>query len=130
MSSDQALTVQVLAKYLQLWDLVDGLVLHQGVPDQYRWKFTQPGSYSSKSAYAAFFLGPIRFAPWERIWKSWAPLCCKFSIDPPSTIGASQPTVLPSEGRIICLLALFVIKLWKQFSTSLSLVCLPGKYGR
>ena len=34
-SSDQALTVQVLAEYLQLWDLVDGLVLHQGVPDQY-----------------------------------------------------------------------------------------------
>lgn len=25
-----------------------------------------------------FFLGSIEFTPWKRIWKSWAPLQCKF----------------------------------------------------
>jgi len=50
-----ALTVQILVEYLQIWDLVDGLTLQQDVPDQFRWKFTQSGLYSSKSAYAAFF---------------------------------------------------------------------------
>lgn len=26
----------------------------------------------------SFLRGTIRFAPWKRIWKSWAPLRCKF----------------------------------------------------
>lgn len=25
-----------------------------------------------------YFVGSIKFAPWKRIWKSWAPLRCKF----------------------------------------------------
>lgn len=56
------------------------MVLQHEVPDQYRWKLTQSGVYTSKSAYAAFFVGTIKFAPWKRIWKSWAPLRCKFFI--------------------------------------------------
>lgn len=60
--------------------LVEGWTLQQGVPDQFRWKLTQSGTYTSKSAYAAFFVGTIKFAPWKRIWKSWAPLRCKFFI--------------------------------------------------
>lgn len=43
------LTVDVLTDYLLIWDMVDGLVLHQNVPDQYKWKLTQNGYYSSKS---------------------------------------------------------------------------------
>jgi len=73
-------TVQVLAEYLQIRDLVDVLVLQQDVPDQHRWKLSSSGSYSSKSAYQTFFLGTIKFAPWKRIWKSWAPLKCKFFV--------------------------------------------------
>jgi hypothetical protein len=34
----------------------------------------------AKSAYNAFFFGSIRFVPWKRIWKSWAPPLCKFFI--------------------------------------------------
>ena len=75
-----ALTVQILVEYLQIWDLVDGLTLQQDVPDQFRWKFTQSGLYSSKLAYAAFFFGTIKFGSWRRSWKSWAPPRCKFFI--------------------------------------------------
>ena len=73
-----ALTVVVLVEYLQVWDLVDGLILQPGVLDQHCGKLTQSRVYSSKSAYAAFFVGTIKFTPWRRIWKSWAPLHCKY----------------------------------------------------
>lgn len=38
------------------------------------------GVYSSKSAYDAFFIVTVKFGPWKRIWKTWAPLKCKFFI--------------------------------------------------
>ena len=62
-----ARTVQVLEDYLNIWDLVEGLTLQQEVPDRFRWKLTQSGTYTSKSAYAAFFVGTIKFAPWKKI---------------------------------------------------------------
>ena len=34
-------------------------------------------SFSSKTAYKAFFYGSIQFEPWCRLWKSWAPAKCK-----------------------------------------------------
>ena len=34
--------------------------------------------YTAKSAYDALFEGAINFAPYERIWKSWAPPKCRF----------------------------------------------------
>ena len=80
MSSDQALIVQVLAKYLQLWDLVDGLVLLQGVPDQCGWKFTQPGSYSSKSAYAASFWGPSGLLLGQEFGRAGLPCAANFQL--------------------------------------------------
>ena len=75
-----ARTVVVMLEYLRIWDIVDGFILHPEIPDQYRWKLTQDGSYTSKSAYAAFFEGTIKFGSWRRIWKTWAPPRCKFFI--------------------------------------------------
>jgi len=75
-----ALTVEVLVDYLLIWDMVDGVVLQQNVADHYKWKLTQHGSYSSKSAYEAFFMGSIKFGPWKRVWKTWAPPRCRFFI--------------------------------------------------
>jgi hypothetical protein len=60
--------------------MVDGFILQPEIPDRYKWKLTQDGSYSSKSAYKAFFVGSIKFSPWRRIWKTWAPPRCKFFI--------------------------------------------------
>jgi hypothetical protein len=65
---------------VKIWDIIDSIVLQHEVPDQFRWKLTQSGSYSSKSAYAAFFVGTIKMGPWKRIWRSWAPPRCKFFI--------------------------------------------------
>jgi hypothetical protein len=67
-----ARTVEVLLEFLQIWDMVDGFILQPEIPDRYKWKLTQDGSYSSKSAYKAFFVGSIKFGPWRRIWKTWA----------------------------------------------------------
>ncbi|WVZ88496.1 hypothetical protein U9M48_035013 [Paspalum notatum var. saurae] len=75
-----ALSVQVLVEYLRLWNLIEGVELRPDVADQHHWRFASHGSYSSKSAYEAFFVGSITFAPWRRVWKTWAPLRCKFFI--------------------------------------------------
>jgi hypothetical protein len=60
--------------------MVDGFILQPDIPDRYRWKLTQDGSYSSKSTYATFFVGSIKFGLWRRIWNTWAPPCSKFFI--------------------------------------------------
>jgi hypothetical protein len=75
-----ALTVQVLAGYLHIWDLVEGAVLQPDTPDKHVWRLSSSGCYSSKSAYNAMFVGTIKFSPWKRIWKTWAPANCKFFI--------------------------------------------------
>ncbi|WVZ91046.1 LOW QUALITY PROTEIN: hypothetical protein U9M48_037269 [Paspalum notatum var. saurae] len=75
-----ALTTQVLVKYLKLWGLVEAFTLQPTIPDQHIWKLTSSGQYSSKSAYNAFFLGSVKFAPWKRTWKTWAPRRCKIFI--------------------------------------------------
>ena len=61
-----ALTVPILREHLFIWDLVDGLNLQQGIEDQHRWRLSRSGTYFSKSAYNAFFLRTIHFAPWKR----------------------------------------------------------------
>ena len=74
------LPVEVLMEYLVLWDKIDGVILQHDVPDQYRWKLTQYGIYTSKSTYEACFVGSIKFTPWRKVWRSWAPLRCKFFV--------------------------------------------------
>jgi len=46
-----ALTVQIIIEYWLIWHQVDGIFLQPDVQDQYRWKFSHSGTYSSKSAY-------------------------------------------------------------------------------
>ncbi|WVZ54502.1 hypothetical protein U9M48_005288, partial [Paspalum notatum var. saurae] len=73
-----ALTVQVLVEYVKVWEMVDDVILEPGVPDHFRWRFTQSGQYSCKSAYQSFFLGTVKtkegsysliiLVAWE-VWK-------------------------------------------------------------
>ncbi|XP_062233892.1 uncharacterized protein LOC133931081 [Phragmites australis] len=75
-----AFSVSVLDEYLRLWDLLAHIILQHGAQDQHSWRLTKSGLYSSKSACNAYFVGSTRFAPWKHIWKSWAPLRCKFFV--------------------------------------------------
>jgi len=75
-----ALSLAVLREYLGLWDLLSNIMLHPDIEDTYVWQFSPTGKYSAKSAYEFLFIGATSFRPWERIWKSWAPNKCKFSM--------------------------------------------------
>jgi hypothetical protein len=70
-------TMQMLTDLLSLWDLLSGTTLQQGVDDTHVWRLSSSGQYTTKSAYEALCQGCIRFDPWRRIWKSWAPGKCK-----------------------------------------------------
>jgi hypothetical protein len=65
-----------LYEYFQLWDALLEVNLSDD-NDQHSWRWEASGSFSTKSAYQAFFNGAITFEPWRRLWKSWAPAKCK-----------------------------------------------------
>jgi hypothetical protein len=71
------LSVQALAQYLQLWDLVETVTLVAELPDVAIWKGTKDGSFSVNSAYRLFFMAYTRFGCAKAIWKSKAPMKCK-----------------------------------------------------
>jgi len=71
-------TVAVLAEYLEIWEMVQEVVLQPEVTDKHKWKFEASGDFSTKSTYRAFFNGAILFEPCRLIWGSWAPRKCKF----------------------------------------------------
>jgi hypothetical protein len=48
------------------------------VPDKFVWKWSQNGTYSSSSAYAALFLGRVDILGARQIWKTQMPGKCKF----------------------------------------------------
>jgi len=51
-----------LAEYLQLWDLISSIALNT-MEDAHHWKLDASGSFSTKSAYHAFFFGSTTFEP-------------------------------------------------------------------
>jgi hypothetical protein len=46
-----ALIVQVMLEYLDIWVMIDNMVLQPNVPGQHTWKLSSLGKYSSKSTY-------------------------------------------------------------------------------
>jgi hypothetical protein len=72
------LSVQALAQYLQLWDLLTGTVLTNGRQDVAVWRCTKDGSFSVRSAYKLFFIANTKFVCAGPIWKSKATMRCKF----------------------------------------------------
>jgi hypothetical protein len=89
--------------------------VQQKVPDQDIWHLTKSGSYTSKSAYNAYFLGSTKFVPY--VSQNLGPRCVVSSIFSwQSKIGAGLQIVWLKEGCHIPMLVLFVIKKMRQFS--------------
>jgi hypothetical protein len=51
------ITIPVLVQYLQLRQLLEGMLLHPDRPDMPHSKWSESGKYSVTSAYKAMFLG-------------------------------------------------------------------------
>jgi hypothetical protein len=72
------LSSQAIAQYLHLWDIVEDTNLTVGKVDEAVWRHTANGVFSVKSAYNMFFMASAKFACAKPIWKSKAPMKCKF----------------------------------------------------
>jgi hypothetical protein len=73
-----AVSVGVLADFLDLWDILSSINLLQNQEDKHIFRFATDGKYSAKAAYESLFIGSTNFGHWERIWHSWAPPKCNF----------------------------------------------------
>jgi len=71
-------SVVVLVEFLDIWDLLQEVVLQPAVQDKDKWKFEASGQFSTKLAYEALFYGATFFEPSKLIWKSCPPRKCKF----------------------------------------------------
>jgi hypothetical protein len=72
-----ALTIEIIAEYIQFWDLLYEFQLQPDVENSHIWRLSTGGQYSAKSSYDNLFLSATLFKPCERIWKSWAPPKCR-----------------------------------------------------
>ena len=61
-------SVEVLSEYLDVWGLIQEVVLQPNVEDVHKWRFEVSGQFSTRSAYKAFFNGSIYFAAGKLIW--------------------------------------------------------------
>jgi hypothetical protein len=71
---------QALHEFMLVWDLLQGVHLVDGVPDNHIWQPASSGVYSSSSAYERFFVGATIFELADHIWHSWATPRCKYFI--------------------------------------------------
>ena len=62
-------TVEEMASFVQLWDLVQSVQLSDQ-QDQITWRWTPDGTYTSKSAYNAQFLGSFSNFRGENVWRA------------------------------------------------------------
>ena len=60
-----ALTLEVLAEYLELWEVLSNFSLQTKVEDVHVWQFSATGQYTTKSAYEALSIGATGFGPWK-----------------------------------------------------------------
>ena len=72
------ISTQAMAEYLKLWDMVADTQLAPGQADAAVWRCTKDGVFSVKSAYQLYFMANTSFACAKPIWKSKAPMKCKF----------------------------------------------------
>ena len=118
-----------LVEYLELWDALIDFQLNNSV-DQHHWKFESSGTFSSQSAYRAFFIGSIQFEPWKRLWKSWAPTNARSSFAWLFAIAVGQLIASKKGDSHIQPSVLSVTRKAKQHNTSSHRACSPGNSGQ
>lgn len=67
----------VIREFVRIWDLCLEVQLTEE-QDAFIWKWSPSGRYSVSSTYTAFFHGQAYLAGGKELWKSRAPLKCKF----------------------------------------------------
>lgn len=72
------LTIPVLMEYVRIRVLTDRIVLHADEPDAFGWRWSPSGTFSSSSAYNAFFHGQTTLLGAKQLWRSRAPNECRF----------------------------------------------------
>jgi hypothetical protein len=72
------LSTQALAEYLKLWDMVAEVELSMNQIDKAVWRCTADGTFSIKTTYQLYLMASHNFACAKPIWKSKAPMKCKF----------------------------------------------------
>ena len=75
-----ALTVQVILDYLLIWDMTRGVQLSDDRANRLCWKWTADKTFSTASAYQAFFIGQHPVEGARLLRKARAPPKCKFFI--------------------------------------------------
>ena len=73
-----AFTVEHIAQFLTLWELLEHVALTANVPDKIACNLTENEVYTAGSAYKAQFAGAIRCSFSPIVWKPWAPPKCRF----------------------------------------------------
>jgi hypothetical protein len=69
------LTFEALRDYLKLWDAIRRMPALGSIEgDEFRWKWTSNGCYTSKSAYRVLFHGRTALPGAANMWNAFAPL--------------------------------------------------------
>ena len=76
--NNPALSITHFIEFVQLWELVQPTMLQNGAHDTIKWKLSATGEYSTASSYKAHFIGSTTAPNLPSIWRTWAPLKCKF----------------------------------------------------
>jgi hypothetical protein len=73
-------TPDILAEYIPLWMVIDGISFEptDPRPDEIVWTRTASGEYTTSSAYQMQFQGSVESNFKALIWQVWAPSRCKF----------------------------------------------------
>lgn len=77
---DHNMIQHIIAEFLALWDMIDGIALNEGKEDRIVWSLTSDGQYSAKSAYEVEFAGSASCVTAELTWRTKAPPKCRFFI--------------------------------------------------
>ncbi|GJN00644.1 hypothetical protein PR202_ga17840 [Eleusine coracana subsp. coracana] len=73
-------TVPLIREFLQLLDRIDPVQTSPGTQDNFIWRWSSSGKYTSSSAYRAFFIGQYNISGAKELCKTGAPRRQNFSI--------------------------------------------------